>query len=146
MLMSVSNEAEGAVAGWHQTEHGSAFSRRPGVQSMGKTSIHRAKARFLDEVLLIPGVLRVVAHGGEVVAERALTVFVPNLRCEAGQAVFELQGRILRDFPGARLDVEVDGLEELGLTLETLAEWVPEGATVLEPRPNVPLRPLTAAS
>jgi hypothetical protein len=113
---------------------------------MGKTNICRAKTRFLEEVVRIPEVVQVVTHGGETTAERSILVFVPSLESETAQTVFALQGQILREYPGARLDVEVDGLLELGLTADTLGDWVPEGANVLHPKSNVPARQLATAA
>jgi hypothetical protein len=113
---------------------------------MGKTATCRAKARFLDTVVTIPGVQRVVVFGGETTAERSILVFVPSLEGDVAEQVFELEGQVLRDFRGARLDVEVNGVEELGITDQPLDDWVPEGAVVLELRPNVPARKLARAA
>ena len=90
----------------------------------------RGCARFLQEVVSIPGVVQVVTYGESVSAEPSVVVYVPSLASAPAEAVFALQGRVLRDFPGVRLSVEVDGLEELGARPEDLSTWIPEGATL----------------
>jgi hypothetical protein len=116
------------------------------IPMMPRTATSQAKTRFIHEVSSVAGVIQVATYGGETLGESSILVFVPSLTDETAERVATLQGEILRGFPGARLDLEVNGLEELGATVETLHEWLPEGATVIHRGPNVPARQLAAAS
>jgi hypothetical protein len=75
-----------------------------------------AAGSFLEEVERIPGVLRVVTDDS-CAGCPSIMVAVPSLRSEAAAHVFELQARVLREYPDAELDVRVKGLEERGISL-----------------------------
>jgi hypothetical protein len=121
---------------------GAAFSHRRGgrikicdwriaEEDMSKSETCRAQKQFIDEARQAPGIEAIVSSGGDVAEQGTLLVYVASLGGEAEEHVYELLGRVLREYPDARLRVEVDGLAELGISVEHLSEVIPPGACVL---------------
>ena len=79
----------------------------------------------------MPGILRVAVLPGELPGDQRITVCVSSLESEAAEQVFELEAKLFREHPSARLDVAVKGLEERGLSPAAIDSLLPAGARVL---------------
>lgn len=91
----------------------------------------QAQRMFLDGVKQIPGVLRVVTRGGTPSPELWIYVYVPSLRSEVTDQVFDLEAEVRRRHPGSRHEVHVRGLKEYGVELKDLDSLVPSDASVV---------------
>lgn len=75
--------------------------------TMTPTQTELANAEFLQRVVEIPGVLRVLTTGGRTLSEQSVIVFVPALRTPIAHEVYKIEADIYRKYPTARFEVDV---------------------------------------
>jgi len=75
--------------------------------TMTPTQTELANAEFLQRVVEIPGVLRVLTTGGRTLPEQSIMVFVPALRTPIAHQVYDIEADIYRKYPDARFEVDV---------------------------------------
>src|SRR5205814_7787514 len=115
ILVRLTDRQSGGGAGM---EGGMAVAReRAGIEPEQPTSrTEQASSAFVEGLREIRGIVRAVAYGGATPAEQSFLVFVRALTSPAAKAVADLQCRVLREFPGVRLEVDIDGLDDLGVS------------------------------
>jgi hypothetical protein len=81
-----------------------------GVADATETPTLRARRSFLERARRIPDIS--VSVFGDVPEEQTFLVAVPSLWSPEAEAVIELEGDVMREFPGSRLLIRVQGLKE----------------------------------
>jgi hypothetical protein len=72
-----------------------------------QSNLAQAKRFFLGEVVRIPGVVEVVASGGDTLAGQAFTVYIRPGDLQAERSVYELEGRTYDRFEDGLLEVHL---------------------------------------
>jgi hypothetical protein len=95
------------------------------------SATERIQKAFLERVQQVPGLLRVITFGGPTAADRSVMVYVPSLRGPEAREVSKVHMQCRREFPGSRLDVQVYGIRELGITADQVTERLPPGSEII---------------
>ena len=91
-------------------------------ESAATTQTEQANCAFLKDAQGIPGVIAAKPYGGKTLAEQSIVVFVPTLLSDVSEQVIELQSRLHRVFPDARLEVRIKGVKERGFDPSTITQ------------------------
>jgi hypothetical protein len=94
----------------------------------------KALESFLDGVKHIEGIECIATFPGQATGELSVLVLIPSEYTPAGEAVHTLHAEVLRTFPGVALDIQIDGMSELGLSPSDLPDWIPQGACIVHSR------------
>lgn len=99
---------------------------------MDRTETALARERFLAAIGNLPGACT-AACGGGTTEQQTILVYVGSLGGPDEDRVYEELGNVLRAYPQARLNVEVDRLPDLDIGGERLSTAVRDGGGLVQP-------------